>query len=88
MCLENALTAIDMLKNEGHTEPFQLLVLGKEGGKGIEPFDALKGTGAVTPSLGPVTDDQLAVLPYSSGTTGLPKGTLLSHKNLVSVCVL
>ncbi|XP_066150279.1 uncharacterized protein [Euwallacea fornicatus] len=28
--------------------------------------------------------DQLGLLPYSSGTTGLPKGVMLSHKNLVA----
>ena len=28
--------------------------------------------------------NDLAVLPYSSGTTGLPKGVMLSHHNLVS----
>jgi 4-coumarate--CoA ligase len=28
--------------------------------------------------------DQIAILPYSSGTTGLPKGVMLTHKNLVS----
>ena len=28
--------------------------------------------------------DELAVLPYSSGTTGLPKGVMLTHANLVS----
>lgn len=27
---------------------------------------------------------QLAVLPYSSGTTGLPKGVMLTHRNLVA----
>ena len=28
--------------------------------------------------------DDLAVLPYSSGTTGLPKGVMLTHRNLVA----
>lgn len=29
-------------------------------------------------------DDQVVVLPYSSGTTGLAKGVMLTHKNLVA----
>jgi acyl-CoA synthetase (AMP-forming)/AMP-acid ligase II len=28
--------------------------------------------------------DDTAILPYSSGTTGLPKGVMLSHRNIVS----
>lgn len=28
-------------------------------------------------------EDHVAVLPYSSGTTGLPKGVMLTHRNLV-----
>lgn len=31
-----------------------------------------------------VKPDDIAVLPYSSGTTGLPKGVELMHKNLVA----
>lgn len=28
--------------------------------------------------------DDVCLIPYSSGTTGMPKGVMLTHKNLVS----
>lgn len=47
----------------------------------VTPFaELLAGTGPVPAvSAGP---DDLAVVPYSSGTTGLAKGVLLTHRNL------
>ncbi|HTI51706.1 MAG TPA: AMP-binding protein, partial [Planctomycetaceae bacterium] len=38
------------------------------------------------PVVDPAAD--LAVLPYSSGTTGLPKGVMLTHRNLVTSVTL
>ncbi|KAF4523514.1 hypothetical protein B566_EDAN004585 [Ephemera danica] len=37
-----------------------------------------------TPRLPRPDPDQLAVLPYSSGTTGLPKGVRITHRNMVA----
>ena len=52
--------------------------------EGATPFSALLDDPEAAPSLAvdPATD--LAVLPYSSGTTGLPKGVMLTHRNLVA----
>lgn len=36
------------------------------------------------PDLKDLNTEDIAILPYSSGTTGLPKGVKLSHFNIVS----
>ena len=51
---------------------------------GATDFNELYGDAEDAPEAEIDPGEDLAVLPYSSGTTGLPKGVMLTHRNLVA----
>ena len=60
----------------------EIFVLGDE--SGATPVTDLLSAGTEVPDVSIDVHNDIAVLPYSSGTTGFPKGVMLSHHNLVS----
>lgn len=60
----------------------QLIVI--DGAEGHPSLTDLLADGAPAPDVHFDPAEQIAVLPYSSGTTGRPKGVILTHRNLVA----
>jgi len=52
--------------------------------EGATPFAALLAEDGALPEVRIDVREDVVVLPYSSGTTGLPKGVMLTHYNLVA----
>jgi long-chain acyl-CoA synthetase len=51
---------------------------------GARPFDELSRAGASPAGVDETGDEDLAVLLYTSGTAGAPKGAMLSHRSLIA----
>ena len=55
-----------------------------DGASGHPNLRELLTEGSVAPEVSFDPATHIAVLPYSSGTTGIPKGVMLTHRNLVA----
>ncbi|MCP5033847.1 MAG: acyl--CoA ligase, partial [Actinomycetia bacterium] len=78
MFLEAALAAA-----EG-TDVAEVVVIGAEGSLPAGVVGLAELSGEPIEQIPVDVADHTVVLPYSSGTTGLPKGVMLTHRNLVA----
>jgi acyl-CoA synthetase (AMP-forming)/AMP-acid ligase II len=51
-------------------------------------FESLSAAGAVAPPVPIDPAEDVVAIPYSSGTTGHPKGVMLTHRNIVATLAL
>jgi acyl-CoA synthetase (AMP-forming)/AMP-acid ligase II len=70
------------LEAAGRSGVEEVFVLGE--GEGATPFAELLTAGDTPPEVEIDPANDLVVLPYSSGTTGVNKGVMLTHRNLVA----
>jgi long-chain acyl-CoA synthetase len=73
----------EAIKDMPSVEKIVLFDAEESSGEEYRQFDDLKKFGE-KPDTGKVSPDDIATIVYTSGTTGEPKGVMLTHRNIVS----
>jgi acyl-CoA synthetase (AMP-forming)/AMP-acid ligase II len=76
--------AIARAAHPGHPDGPARLIAAADGTSDAISFSDLLASGDAAARPEPVAAEAIAMLPYSSGTTGLPKGVMLTHRACVA----
>ncbi|WP_459648898.1 AMP-binding protein [Kitasatospora sp. Ki12] len=79
--LPTARTAAALLAEEGRPLTEIVVLDGADGHRSLADLLAVSGP---APEVAIDPGEDIAVLPYSSGTTGLPKGVMLTHRSIAT----